>query len=197
MHRLVPAGLASVALGLRVFSFIGVDTVIWWMYVPVLFSGRGMALTMTPLTTLIMSAVPLRQAGVGSAMNDTTRELGGALGVAVLGSLVTSTYTASIGDAVAGPRPDATRRLAESGLAGALDVASRLGAAGVADRRRRQARPSSTASAWPPSPVRRGRRPRCHRQARLLPRPVTRPELADEQGLLDVDDLAALEPATA
>ena len=52
-----------------------------------------MALTMTPLTTLIMSAVPLTKAGVGSAMNDTTRELGGALGVAVLGSLVTSTYT--------------------------------------------------------------------------------------------------------
>ena len=49
-----------------------------------------MALTMTPLTTLIMSAVPLGKAGVGSAMNDTTRELGGALGVAVLGSLVTS-----------------------------------------------------------------------------------------------------------
>ena len=65
-------------------------------------SAAGMALTMTPLTTLIMSSVPLGKAGVGSAMNDTTRELGGALGVAVLGSLVTSTYTSSIGDAVGG-----------------------------------------------------------------------------------------------
>ena len=50
------------------------------MYGPILCLAAGMALTMTPLTTLIMSAVPLGKAGVGSAMNDTTRELGGALG---------------------------------------------------------------------------------------------------------------------
>ena len=49
----------------------------------------GMALTMTPMTTQLMAAVPLNRAGMGSATNDTTRELGGALGVAVLGSLLT------------------------------------------------------------------------------------------------------------
>ncbi len=66
---------------------------------------------MTPLTTLIMSAVTLGKAGVGSAMNDTTRELGGALGVAVLGSLVTSTYTSSIGERArpGSPTPDRRR----------------------------------------------------------------------------------------
>jgi Na+/melibiose symporter-like transporter len=128
VHRLVPAGLLTVAVGLFTFSFMGVDTVIWWMYIPVLLLASGMALTMTPLTTLIMSAVPLRQAGVGSAMNDTTRELGGALGVAVLGSLVTSTYTSSIAGDITG-LPAEAQAMAESGLTGALAVAGQIGGA--------------------------------------------------------------------
>jgi EmrB/QacA subfamily drug resistance transporter len=130
VFRTVPAGLASVAVGLALFSQMGVDTSIWWMYGPILFLATGMALTMTPLTTLIMSAVPLRQAGVGSAMNDTTRELGGALGVAILGSLVTSSYTSSIGDAIAG-LPGPQQAVAESGLTGALSVAGQLGDSGA------------------------------------------------------------------
>jgi EmrB/QacA subfamily drug resistance transporter len=127
--RVVPVGLGAVALGLVLFSQMGVDSAIWWMYGPLLLLGGGMAITMTPLTTLIMSSVSLGKAGVGSAMNDTTRELGGALGVAVLGSLVTSTYTASIGDAVAG-LGGRERAVAESGLVGAFDVARGMGAAG-------------------------------------------------------------------
>jgi DHA2 family integral membrane protein (MFS transporter) len=127
--RVVPLGLSSVALGLVLFSMLGVDTVIWYVYGPILLLAAGMALTMTPLTTLIMSAVPVTKAGVGSAMNDTTRELGGALGVAVLGSLVTSTYTSSISDAVSGLSA-ADQAAAESGLVGAFGVAQRLGAGG-------------------------------------------------------------------
>jgi EmrB/QacA subfamily drug resistance transporter len=128
--RVVPVGLGAVALGLVLFSQMGVDTPIWFMYGPLLLLGGGMAITMTPLTTLIMSSVSLGKAGVGSAMNDTTRELGGALGVAVLGSLVTSAYTSSIGDAVAG-LGERDRAVAESGLVGAFDVARGMGAAGA------------------------------------------------------------------
>lgn len=129
--RIVPTGLSTVAVGLVLFSFMGVHTAIWWMYGPILCLAVGMALTMTPLTTLIMSAVPLGKAGVGSAMNDTTRELGGALGVAILGSLVTSTYTTSIGDAVSG-LSDPQQAAARSGLVGAFGVAHELGAGGGA-----------------------------------------------------------------
>jgi EmrB/QacA subfamily drug resistance transporter len=131
VHGVVPKGLATVGVGLLLFSFMGVDTPIWFMYGPILCLATGMALTMTPLTTLIMSAVPLGKAGVGSAMNDTTRELGGALGVAILGSLVTSAYTASIGNAVSG-LSGADQALAGSGLVGAYQVAGRLGGAGRA-----------------------------------------------------------------
>ena len=89
---------------------VEVDSSIWFVYCSIIPLAAGMALTMTPLTTLIMSSVPLGKAGVGSAMNDTTRELGGALGVAVLGSVVTSRFTRSLGPALAGlpepgPRP--------------------------------------------------------------------------------------------
>jgi hypothetical protein len=131
VNRVVPVGFASVALGLFTFSLMGVNTVIWWMYGPILFLATGMALSMTPLTTLITSAVPRSKAGVGSAMNDTTRELGGALGVAVLGSLVTSTYAASLGDVLSG-LGGAQRAAAESGLVGAFKVAQELGPDGSA-----------------------------------------------------------------
>ena len=55
----------------------------------------GMALAMSPMTAAIMSAVPPRRAGAGSAMNDATRELGAALGIAVMGSIASSQYSRS------------------------------------------------------------------------------------------------------
>jgi hypothetical protein len=85
----------------------------------------GIALTMSPMTSAIMSAVPERRAGAGSAMNDATRELGAALGVAVLGSIAASRYTSSLDGAING-LPAGARESARSSLAGALQVASRL-----------------------------------------------------------------------
>ncbi|MEO6629342.1 MAG: DHA2 family efflux MFS transporter permease subunit [Aquihabitans sp.] len=125
-NRVVPVGLGAISLGLVVFSQVGIDSSIWFVWAAVLPLASGMALTMTPFTTLIMSSVPLGKAGVGSAMNDTTRELGGALGVAILGSLVTSAYSSSIGSALAG-LPEQARGMADSGLAGALGVAEKIG----------------------------------------------------------------------
>jgi hypothetical protein len=83
---------------------------------------------LSPLTAAIMSSVPARRAGAGSAMNDATRELGAALGVAVLGSVAASRYTHGISKLV-GSLPAGERTAAESSLAGALETASRLPAA--------------------------------------------------------------------
>jgi len=124
--RVVPVGLASTALGLLAFSTIRVDSPLLVIYTGLLPLAFGMAVTMTPLTTLIMSSVPLGRAGVGSAMNDTTRELGGALGVAVLGSVVTSQYTSGLAG-ILGRLPEQARAVADSGLAGALAVAGGVG----------------------------------------------------------------------
>jgi len=130
-RNVVPTGLGIVAFGLFAFSFVGVGTPAWLVLVPALFLATGMALSMTPLTTLIMASVPVTKAGVGSAMNDTTRELGGALGVAVLGSVLTSTYGASLRP-VTEDLPAQAREVAETGLTGAMAVAAQMGEAGEA-----------------------------------------------------------------
>jgi MFS transporter, DHA2 family, multidrug resistance protein len=61
----------------------------------------GMGLVMAPATESIMGSLPRAKAGVGSAMNDTTRQVGGALGVAVVGSVMLSVYGGRVGDAIA------------------------------------------------------------------------------------------------
>ena len=118
-------GLGFVGAGLLVLGMLGASTAYVVVVIPMLMISGGMALTIAPFTGSIMSAVPPSRAGVGSAMNDTTRELGGALGVAVLGSLVLSQYQSAIDPALAG-LPEAARSMADSGLAGALQVAAGL-----------------------------------------------------------------------
>jgi len=126
VNRVVSLGMILVALGLTIFGRLQVDTPYLLLVVPMVTMACGMALCVSPLTGSIMSAVPLGRAGVGSAMNDTTRELGGALGVAVLGSIVASRYNSEIASAIAGLSP-ATHSLADSGLSGALAVGSQVG----------------------------------------------------------------------
>jgi hypothetical protein len=85
----------------------------------------GIAMAMSPMTASIMSAVPARRAGTGSAMNDATRELGAALGVAVLGSLAASRYGHSINRAIA-TIPIGSRSAVRSSLPSALEQAKTL-----------------------------------------------------------------------
>jgi EmrB/QacA subfamily drug resistance transporter len=122
----VPVGLTSVATGLALLTRLQVDSSLANFFAAMVPLATGMAISMTPLTSLIMSSVPLGRAGVGSAMNDTTRELGGALGVAVLGSIVTSQYASGISSDIAG-LPEQVRSAAESGLTGALQVGAQIG----------------------------------------------------------------------
>jgi hypothetical protein len=87
----------------------------------------GLGLTMAPATDSVMGSLPLAKAGVGSAVNDTTRQIGGALGVAVIGSVLASTYGSAIGDFLSGTGapPDAIEA-AEGSIGGAFAVAENL-----------------------------------------------------------------------
>ena len=107
----IASGLAIVALGMALASTLGTDTPYLLLAVSLVILATGMAMSMAPATTSIMTSLPLGKAGVGSAVNDTTRELGGALGVAVLGSLVASHYASSVGDVpgFAGPPGELAR----------------------------------------------------------------------------------------
>ena len=68
----------------------------WLILAGLLPLGAGMGVAMTPATSAITSALPSAQQGVASAMNDLSRELGGALGIAVIGSVLTATYRANL-----------------------------------------------------------------------------------------------------
>jgi EmrB/QacA subfamily drug resistance transporter len=124
-NRTVAAGMALIGVGL--FMMFGFRTDSSYAYVLASFIPfiGGIALTMSPMTSAIMSAVPARRAGAGSAMNDATRELGAALGVAVLGSIAASKYSSSLQETVA-RLPHAAQAQANGSLAGALQVAASL-----------------------------------------------------------------------
>ncbi|MBS1848330.1 MAG: MFS transporter [Actinobacteria bacterium] len=88
----VGTGLVLAAIGLGWMSRLTVGSDYWNLLLPMLVLASGMGLTMAPATESIMGAIPREKAGVGSAMNDTTRQVGGALGVAVIGSVLASVY---------------------------------------------------------------------------------------------------------
>ncbi|MFN8040108.1 MAG: DHA2 family efflux MFS transporter permease subunit [Acidimicrobiales bacterium] len=124
-NRTVSAGLALVGVGLIMFRALSETTAYLYILGAVVPLVGGMALAMSPMTAAIMSAVPPRRAGAGSAMNDATRELGAALGVAVMGSIAASRYATAV-DGLTGGLPPAAQEAAGSSLAGALQVAAHV-----------------------------------------------------------------------
>ena len=86
--------------------------------------GVGMGNVMSPATESIMGSLPREKAGVGSAMNDTTRQVGGAVGVAVLGSILSSHYGPNLASALAGKVPAPLVTAARDSVGRAVGVAN-------------------------------------------------------------------------
>ena len=87
----------------------------------------GMGMTMSPATDSIMGALPVNRAGIGSAMNNTTRQIGGALGVAVLGAVMNASYLERIeGLSFMSSLPDAAAEAVRSSIQGAHIVAGQF-----------------------------------------------------------------------
>ncbi|MQA74172.1 MAG: DHA2 family efflux MFS transporter permease subunit [Solirubrobacterales bacterium] len=128
--RVGPLGLLLMAGGFAVFSALGVDSGYWLLLAGLLLLGTGAALATTPATTAIVSSLPQSKQGVASAVNDAAREVGGALGIAVLGSALADRYQAGIPDAIANAPADLVER-AHDALPAALALAERLGAQGA------------------------------------------------------------------
>lgn len=106
------SGMAIMAIGLLLASRMVADSPYAALAVCLLVISVGLGMASMPGTDSIMGAVPKARAGVGSATNDTTREIGCALGVAVLGSVLSSGYRDAIGGqfAALGPQLEATAR---------------------------------------------------------------------------------------
>ena len=121
-------GLLAVAAGLLVLLSATAHSGYGPVFVSFVVMATGMAFTMAPATESIMGSLPRDKAGVGSAVNDTTRQVGGALGVAIIGSVFSSVYASHIGTDVAALHlPAPASSAANSSVGGALEVAARIG----------------------------------------------------------------------
>ena len=90
------AGLAILAVGLVVISQVDTNSSYWLLLAGLIPLGAGIGLATVPATTAITEALPRSQQGVGSALNDLSREVGGALGIAVVGSILAATYRSKL-----------------------------------------------------------------------------------------------------
>jgi EmrB/QacA subfamily drug resistance transporter len=120
------SGMLLLALALFIFSRQGIHSDFWNLLPAMLAGGIGMALTMTPTTAAAMSAVRADKAGVGSAVLNSMRQVGGSLGIAVMGAIVASGISSGI--AAGDPQPVAFVH----GLHDALQVAAVIALAGSA-----------------------------------------------------------------
>jgi EmrB/QacA subfamily drug resistance transporter len=130
----IATGLGVVGAGFVLLSRLTPGTSYSYVAIALAVLGAGMGATAAPGTGEIMSAVPLSKAGVGSAVNDTTRELGGALGIAILGSIANSAYRASVNLSGLDLPPAAGARAHES-IGGALSVAATAPQGGAVSER--------------------------------------------------------------
>jgi len=131
---IVTAGLVAMA-GFYVWAAVTASVSLSYSTIAVqmVLYGLGMGLTSAPATESIMGAVSRRQAGVGSAVNDSTRLLGGTLGVAVIGSVYASLYGSRLAATLPGGLPAGVSHVAQQSLGAAYAVSARLpGTAGRA-----------------------------------------------------------------
>jgi EmrB/QacA subfamily drug resistance transporter len=130
----VSGGLVLMSLGLIAMAGVSASSpytdIVWRMVL----MACGMGLTMAPATESIMGSLPLGKAGVGSAVNDTTRQVGGALGVAIIGSVASSLYSSRVIDAIPAEAPPRLAGEIENSLGVALQVGARF--PGLADAAR-------------------------------------------------------------
>jgi EmrB/QacA subfamily drug resistance transporter len=89
-RALMTAGMLCLSASLIVFSRLGLDSTFWDILPGLVVGGFGMALVMTPMTAAALGSVPVEKSGVGSGVLNTFRQLGGALGIAVMGAIVAS-----------------------------------------------------------------------------------------------------------
>ena len=148
---------------------IGADVAYIQVAAQMVLLGTGLGLTTAPATESIMGVVRPEQAGAGSALNDATRQVGGTLGVAVLGSIYSTLYLSNLnGSAVMSALPAGARQVAAEGVAQGLAVAQTApaGAAPAIRTAGRQRLPRRPARRMP---HRRGRLPARSRRRRDPP----------------------------
>lgn len=125
------SGMLLVAAGMAAFLLFDRTTPVWALEVVFFVQGTAMAHIMPPATVSIMQSLPREKAGSGSAVNNTFRQVGGAMGVAVLGSVLSARYREGIDGRLAALKlPEGVRHAAGESIEGTLALAARMGPAG-------------------------------------------------------------------
>ena len=123
----VPMGLFIAAFGLFALSTLTISSearILWALAI----MGLGLGTAMSPTIDALLGSIPREKSGVSSAAQQTSIQLGGTLGVAVLGSVLYSTYADSVERSVSGlPIPEAARGAITDSLAAAIQVAQQVG----------------------------------------------------------------------
>ena len=124
-RQVVTAGMLVVAIAIGGMALVDTGTPYWIIGLALGALGMGMAYTMAPATDAVMAARPEANAGVGSALNDTTRQVGGALGVGIFGSLLNTAYSSSMANALVG-LPAEAADAARNSVGAATQIATTL-----------------------------------------------------------------------
>lgn len=131
MRAMFVGGALLVASGLAMLAAMASTDGYLTILPGLLVLGAGTGILMTPGTTAITSSLPAEEQGVASALNDTVREFGGAVGMALIGSVLSAAYTSSVAGATAG-LPEQAASAVEGGIGGAVAVSAQMGPAGAA-----------------------------------------------------------------
>jgi len=130
LRLVVFTGLALISAGFFFLRWVEVDSTYLDMAWPMVVMSFGIGLLTAPTTSAIMNTAPDDKQGVASAVNDTTREMGAALGIALAGSLLAAKYSDALGPRLAGFSAP-VRDAAVDSLGQAIDVAHRIGPQGA------------------------------------------------------------------
>ena len=118
-RAVMTTGLVLVALSLIALLFVQLDTPLWIILVVFFIFGFGMGNVIAPASTVMQNVLPLARAGAGSAVQNTVRQVGGALGVAIIGTVLATQYAARITPALGqlpDQVPDEARQAAENSI---------------------------------------------------------------------------------
>jgi EmrB/QacA subfamily drug resistance transporter len=130
IYRVAPAGLVLLIAGALTLSQVNLTTNYAVVAVGLVFYGLGLAVAVAPATAAILTALPFGKAGVGAALNDVSREIGGALGIAVLGGIAASFYRSGIDDTLQS-LPQAAQDAASTSLGAAVGISEKVGDTGA------------------------------------------------------------------
>jgi EmrB/QacA subfamily drug resistance transporter len=119
-----------IAAALACYALVDVDTPVWLILILGFVQGAAMANILPPATTAIMNSLPREKAGVGSSMSNVVRQVGGTLGIAVLGAALSASYRGDMEDKVSG-LPEQLRGPVSESISGAAGAAEHLGAQGA------------------------------------------------------------------